>query len=209
MWSKSNGRMRKILFSLGNGALVLSLCLGLGCTEKRDPITAKATPPAPERTPSVVEVVGHYAVQIAKGARLATPASRFYGGDTLPSLNSDSTMYILTPGTCTVTATLNAKQQVESVYITARKGPQAERPEVATLPKPERLVRLGELRRVFGEGQIKPAVLRRQEEWRRYPVEFSYFLSPGGRVANIQALMFTPEYSDSAMVHSISLSAQE
>ncbi|GAB2785628.1 hypothetical protein HNQ93_002615 [Hymenobacter luteus] len=197
--------MQKILVSLGNGALVLSLCLGLGCTEKREPATAKATSPTPERTPSVVEVVGHYAVQIAKGTRLTTPASRFYGGDTLPSLNSDSTMYILTPGTCTVTAILNAEQQLESVYITARKDPQAEAPEVASLPEPERLVRLGELRRVFGEGQIKPAVLRRQEEWRRYPVEFSYLLAPGGREARIRAMMFTPEYSDSAMVHSISV----
>lgn len=201
--------MQKILLSLGNGALVLSLGLALSCTEKRKPITTKATAPIPARIPSVVEVVGHYAVQIAKGTRLTTPASRFYGGDTLPSLNPDSTMYILTPGSCSVTAALNAEQQLESVYITARKGPQAERPEVASLPKPERLVRLGELRRVFGEGQIKPAVLRRQEEWRRYPVEFSYLLAPGGREARIQAMMFTPEYSDSAMVHSISLSAHE
>ncbi|MBX0289488.1 hypothetical protein K3G63_03515 [Hymenobacter sp. HSC-4F20] len=114
-------------------------------------------------------------------------------------------MYILTPGTCTVTATLNTEQQLESVYITARKGPQAERPEVASLPEPERLVRLGELRRVFGEGQIKPALLTKQEAWRRYPVEFSYLLAPGSREARIRAMMFTPEYSDSAMVHSISV----
>lgn len=163
---------------------------------------------APAHKPSVPEVVGHFAVQMAKATPLPTVESRRYGGDSLPGLLADEATYTLALPTCTVEVELDKKQQLESVYIWARRHSQGS-DTMPALPTPERLVRLGELRRIFGAGQIKPALLTKQEAWRRYPVEFSYLLAPGGREARIRAMMFTPEYSDSAMVHSISLSARE
>ncbi|RPD45940.1 hypothetical protein DNI29_17510 [Hymenobacter sediminis] len=158
--------------------------------------------------PSVVEVVGHYAVQMAEGKPLSTPKSKWYGGDTVPSFTPDSSSYILTLNACVVQAYLDEEQRMRTVFISALR-PSQDTVTLAALPKPDRLFRLGELRRIFGPGQIRPAMLTKQEEWRRYPVEFSFLLSTKSQEASIWALLPTPEYADSAMVHSISLFARE
>ncbi len=204
MWPKnSQPTVRR-----GSSCSLPRACLGAflaGCGQTKGALP-KAS--APMHVPSVIEVVGHYAVQMAQGKPLATVESRWYGGDTLPSFNPDSSSYILALNTCVVEAYLDKEKCLKSVFISARR-PASPANTIATPPKPDRLIRLGELRRLFGPGQIRPAMLTKQEEWRRYPVEFSFLLSTKSREASIRASLPTPEYADSAMVDSISLFAQE
>jgi hypothetical protein len=208
MWQKYNRPPRKasrpVLSSL---LLLLSYIWLISCDS-----TPHSAPAAvgPAHTPTVVEVVGHYALQMAQRTRLPTAASRQYASTSLPEMSSDGASFTLALATCAVKVHLNEQQQPERVFIYANRSTQASpdsQRAAMDLPQPERLIRLGELRRVFGDGKIGPARLHEQEVLNRYPVLFRYLHSPDDREVSITATLFTPEYADSAMVHSVSLSS--
>lgn len=192
--ARSNGRRytRQALL-LG---LVTAAC---GPKPSSEPVASPAV-----HAPDVAATVRHFAGQIARGDSLPTVASRRYGGDSLTGQAATDDFYLLQFPTCHVDVRLDKQQRIASVYLSAP-WTAATADTLATSPTPGRLLRLGKLRRLFGPDQILPAMLTLQEAWRRYPVEFRYAPTGRHRQVSIHAMLRTPHYADTTMVHAISL----
>jgi hypothetical protein len=137
------------------------------------------TPPmivqAPAPAPSVPAVVRHYASLMAQGARLTTPASRQLSGF------------------------LDGQQRLQSVDLSTPRPPEdPHRLALYVPPPPAQLVRLGQLRQLFGVGAPGPYQALNQ-------YYFTYQPSAASPAVTIQAFMPSASVADAALVDHLSI----
>jgi len=177
------------------GGVVLANCGGAN-DPTRAPAQAAlmALPP-----PTVVDITHHYADLLAKGAHLATPASRRYAS-TAAVADTDTSFSLLLPD-CEIVALLTKKQRLVHVFILPHPAPEDPNRLVMAVPQPPaHLVRLGDLRRVFGPGAELAPPLNVLPHYR-----FAYQPSPSSRPVTIEAFMPAPTYVDSARAEHLML----
>jgi hypothetical protein len=164
---------------------------------------------AAQPSPGVTEVVRHYADLMARGARLTTTASRQLAGSQAV-ITADSQSFYLSFATCYVEAELNRQQRLTAVSVAESESASVVPKAIDfSIPKVERLVRLGDLRRAFGPGKLGIASMTLAKATRRFPVEFIYQPAPTSQPVQISATMPVPSYADSSKVHSINMYSAE
>ncbi|GAB3638152.1 hypothetical protein GCM10027422_37420 [Hymenobacter arcticus] len=164
---------------------------------------AGARPAKP--VPTVLLVTRHFAEELARGTQFrAADAPRY--ADSLFSLDASDNLYLNLP-TCQVEAFLTPDRALEHVYILVPRRLPGPHPELnRARPNPDRLLRLGELRRAFGPGKIdRNPPLTKEEFTRSYPVTFRCQPTPTSRPVLLNAALPTAAYADSAWVNSISI----
>ena len=187
------------------GALLVA-----GCREPAKAPVAAAPRPAPTAT----EVVQHYADLMAAGTRLTTAKSRQFGDSVSYPLSDDGAFGLgLVP--CDVQAWMTSTQRLERVTIDSPPTAAELKANAAGAPIDfsrrwhARLMKLGELRRLFGPGTIGVPQLFEAASLQRFPVEFTYTPSATGHRVLISAAIPTPNYNDSVMVDRLSLNSFE
>jgi hypothetical protein len=171
-----------------------------GAAGSAAPVTA-----APATTASVKEAVRHYADLLAQGTRLTTPTSRQFAGvepSSQPATDVSSaysvSMRLALPG-YVVDAFLDQQQRLAEVSIAAPRPPEDPNRMAKYVPlPPARLVRLGELRQLFGPGTPEPG--EAPQEYR-----FTYHPAAASRTLTISAFVPSAAFADSAMVDHVSL----
>ncbi|MDJ0365565.1 hypothetical protein QMK33_10395 [Hymenobacter sp. H14-R3] len=183
------------------GWLLLAGCHGAPATE-----SAPAPGGLPAKlVPTVLRVTRHFADELAQGTQFrAADAPRY--ADSLLHFSATSHFYLSLPG-CLVESTLMPDKTLDFVFVWMPFRPPGSHPALdRSRPNPDRLLRLGELRRAFGPGKIDSTpVLTKETFTRSYPVTFRYQPTPESRPVLLSAAMPTAAYADSAWVNSISL----
>jgi hypothetical protein len=195
-------------YGLVVGSILNGWALLAACNEPAGSSSARQVSQASQPAPSVAEVVRHYAGLMARRTRLATPDSCQFAGvvPTRQPAGDASAEYSVSLSwklpACEVGAFLDQQQQLVDVNIETPRPPEpAHQLSRYTPHPPATLVRLGELRRVFGPGTnaSKP------EEAGEY--YFTYQPSPAARKLTIQAFLLDTGRTDSAVVNRIALFA--
>ena len=187
------------------GALLVA-----GCREPAKAPVAAALQPAP----TAGQVVRYYADLMAGGTRLTTAKSRQFG-DSLSSSVSEARVFYLNLLPCDVEARMTSTQRLERVAIDSPPTEAELRARAAGAPLDfsrrwhARLMKLGELRRLFGPGTIGVPQRFEAASLQRFPVEFTYTPSTTGHRVLISAAIPTPNYNDSVMVDRLYLASFE
>lgn len=162
-----------------------------------------ATPATRQPAPSVPAVVQHYANLMAERTALATPASRRFAGRvpvSYPGTASHPAGFSLKLPQCEVQAFLDEHQQLRSVDIGPVRLPEDPHRLALNPPadRPVRLVRLGELRQLFGAGAPGPYPALHQ-------YHFTYQPAPARRALTIRAFLAGSTSADSTVVSHLTI----
>jgi hypothetical protein len=183
------------LIGMVASGILLASCGGASEPARAPAQVAPTAPPAI----TVVDATRHYASLLASGASLATPASRRYAGVAASSA-TDSSFRVVLPD-FEIEAFLDSQQNLAGADIVPHPAPEDPNRIVMAVPQPPaHLVRLGELRRVFGAGAELAPPLNTLSHYR-----FAYQPSPSSRPVTIEAFMPAPTYVDSARAEHLML----
>ena len=192
-------------FSLLIGSITVAGLLA-GCTGSADSSPPRQAPAAAQAAPTVAEAARHYADLVARGTPLLPSADcRFAGVEPVrrPAPNTSteySASLTWTLQACEVGGLLDQQQRLFDVTIEVPLSPEPVHPIVKYTPRrPAQLVRLGELRRVFGPGTNATA----PEEAGEY--YFTYRPVATARKLTIQAFLSGEARTDSAAVDRIAI----
>lgn len=195
-------RKRKPVGRWALGAwLLVAGCHGAPATELVPAAGSQLTKPVP----TALLVTRHFADALAQGTQFRAAAAPRYA-DSLFHFGTNGTI-CLSLTTCLVESDLNPDKTLGFVFVwLPRRLPEAQAALNRARPNPDRLLRLGELRRAFGPGKInRNPILTKEEYTRSYPVVFRYQPTPTSHPVLLNAAMPTAAYADSAWVNSISL----
>ncbi|WP_180754491.1 hypothetical protein [Hymenobacter sp. DG01] len=176
-----------------------------GTATERHADTAAQAPPV-----SLLSIVNRYALQMANGTPITNLRSqRLSSHDSLPQLSPDSTSFTLVSGPYDIQVDLNKQQQPDYVFISAH-HPVPATPAATSNPgsfsaPADRLIRLGELRRVFGPGKPERVMEVMNAPWQRHRISFGYQPRPNARKVMVTATLPHSHFADSSMVHEIGL----
>ena len=152
------------------------------------------------RPPStdIAQLTRYYADLMAHQTRLTTSASR-QGASPIAGSDPEDHSFSRTLPACEVVFSLNQRQQILHVEMASPRVPRDPNSLAIDPPRqPPRLVRLGELRRVFGRGAEAPDPSNSFHEY-----DFRYSPATGSKRVTIRATVPAFVYADSAMVDGI------
>ena len=181
-----------------------TLTLHLASCSPGEPTQQAATPAAKNKRtaaghtamPGIAELTRHYADLMAQQTPLPTPQSR---QNATPVGRPEEQLFTRKLPSYEVLFALNKQQQLHMVEIKSPRIPEDPNRLAKYQPQPAaHLVRLGELRRVFGQGAEASGPGNKPHDY-----DFSYRPSPDKRQITIRAFVPAFVYADSAMVEYI------
>ncbi|RPD45941.1 hypothetical protein DNI29_17515 [Hymenobacter sediminis] len=190
-------------------AYIIPLALGLlGCGTATESGTKPST--TLEQPVSLLSIVNRYASQMAKGTPITNLRSQQLSRhDSPPQFSPDSTSFTLISGPYRIRVDLNQQRQPDYVFISAHHPvpatPAATTNPYSFSPPADRLIQLGELRRVFGPGKTGHVMEVKEAPWQRHPISFNYQPNPNARKVVVAATLPSSHFADSSMVHAIGL----